>query len=252
MGKVAITVDYEFDWGSRVNTAYGIEKMTGEVLEILEHNNSKATFFISTETAIKTKKNILDIHNAGHEIASHGHNHYFNYDELSKKEMKFQLIESKGILEDLTGGSIYGFRTPYFKKNQYTDELLLEANYKYDSSAVKTSLYGRYTNKQHNKNNTIEHFNVSAIYDKLPAGLKWINIFGNNINKSEDLHITYLHLFDLLSINDLYKLNNSKDIPMKYKLFYFARFGNILNTLKKISKNSNTLKSFLKKEVIHG
>lgn len=242
---VCLTIDYEFDWGGRTQSVYGIEKTIDKVLEIFEQNNAKSTFFISTETVEKTKHIIKKIHLAGHEVASHGHNHLFYYDKLSKDEIEHEISTSKKVLEDLVSDNVDGFRTPYFKKNQYTDELLDKYRYKYDSSSVNTTLYGRYENKQF-VTNKIQHFSVSTLYGKLPAGLKWINIFGNGIKKDDELNIIYLHLFDLLSIKQLIEDENINKIPLKYRLFYLARLYPILTTFQNISFNSITIKSLIK------
>jgi peptidoglycan/xylan/chitin deacetylase (PgdA/CDA1 family) len=242
--KVAITVDYEFDWGGRVQTTCGIEKMTDKVLEILDANNAKATFFISTETVEKTKKHILDIYNAGHEIASHGHNHSLQYDLLSKDKLEYEIKTSKEILEDLTLDKIYGFRTPQFRKNKYTEELLLKHNYEYDSSSVDTNFLDRYKKNQF-QDGKLQNFTVSSIYNKIPAGLKWINLVANNIKQGNQINIIYLHLFDLLSMKDILNLYDKKIISKVVLLFYLARTKNLLKTLESNCINSISLKSNL-------
>lgn len=228
---ICLTVDYECDWGGRIKKTYGIEKKIYKLLEILSLNDSKATFFISTETVGNTKNIIKDIAENGHEIASHGHNHFFHYDALSKNELEYEISYSKKILEEITGKEVLGFRTPYFKKNIYTDDLLLKYDYKYDSSAVQTSLHGRYKENQYNTNTDIKHFNVSTIKNKFPAGLKWINIFGKEIVSPDTTKIIYLHLFDMLTIKETLSLIEP-NISLKYILFYMARRENMFSTLK--------------------
>lgn len=242
MGQVAVTVDYEFDWGGRTQNVYGIEKTIERVLEIFEQNSAKSTFFISTETVEKTKDIIKKIHKAGHEIASHGHNHNLKYDELSKDELNFEIGTSKNILEDLIGEQIFGFRTPQFRKNKFTEEILLKNEYRYDSSSVNTDFLDRYKKNQYEFGN-IQTFPVSTIYNKIPAGLKWINLIGNSIQHDEGIKIIYLHLFDLLSMKDIYSLYDKKLISKTVLLFYMARTKNLFRTLELISKNSIVLKN---------
>lgn len=244
MDKVAVTIDYEFDWGGRVKSAFAIESMTDKVLNIFENCNTKGTFFISTETANKTKKNILDIYNAGHEIASHGHNHNVEYDKLSKNKLDYEISTSKKILEDMISDKIYGYRTPQFRKNKYTEELLLKNHYIYDSSSVSTNFLDRYKKNQF-QDGEIVNFSVSSIFGKLPAGVKWINLVGNHIKKENDITVIYLHLFDLLPIKEIINLYDKQIISKVVMAFYITRVGNILNTLKKLSTNSKPLKEFL-------
>lgn len=242
--KIALTIDYEFDWGGRIKSSYAIDKMTDKVLKVFDENNAKGTFFISTETAKYTKKNILDIYNSGHEIASHGHNHNIQYDKLSKNKLNFEISESKSILEDMISDNILGFRTPQFRKNKFTEELLLNNNYIYDSSSVNTNFLDRYEKNQFNNTNIV-NFNVSSILGRLPAGVKWINLVGNYIKNDNDITVIYLHLFDLLSISDILNMYDKKIISNVVMLFYISRVGSTFNTFKKVTKNSNSLKSFL-------
>lgn len=241
MGQVAVTVDYEFDWGGRIQNVYGIEKTMDKVLEIFEQNSAKSTFFISTETVEKTKDIIKKIYKAGHEIASHGHNHNLKYDELSKDELNFEIGTSKNILEDLIGEQIFGFRTPQFRKNQFTEELLLENGYKYDSSSVNTGFLNRYRKKQF-QNTELRNFTVSSLFGKIPAGLKWINLMGDHNINDVEIKIIYLHLFDLLSIQDIFSLYDKHIISKTVLFFYLSRRKSLLKTLENICSNSIRLK----------
>ncbi len=244
MGQVAVTVDYEFDWGGRTQSIYGIEKTIDKVLEIFEQNSAKSTFFISTETVEKTKDIIKKIHKAGHEIASHGHNHNLKYDELSKDELNFEIGTSKNILEDLIGEQIFGFRTPQFRKNKFTEEILLKNEYQYDSSSVNTDFLDRYKKNQH-EFGYIKSFPVSTIFNKIPAGLKWINLVGDYPNNSEEIKVIYLHLFDLLSMKDIFGLYNSEVIKLHVLMFYLARRSSLFKTLALGCDSSITLKNNL-------
>jgi len=244
MGQVAVTVDYEFDWGGRVDSIYAIEKMTNKVLEILDNNSAKSTFFISTETVMKTKNTILDIYNAGHEIASHGHNHNIQYDLLTKNELEYEIENSKNILEDLISDKVYGFRTPQFRKNLYTEELLLKHKYLYDSSSVNTDFLDRYKKNQ-NQNGMIKNFSVSSLFGKVPAGLKWINLIGNYIKNDDELKIIYLHLFDLLSMKDIIKLYDKKLISKVVLIFYISRRNSLLKTITDVSVSSSSIYSLM-------
>jgi len=240
--NVCLTIDYERDWGGRVQSTYAIEKMTDKVLEIFDEYGTKGTFFISTETADDTKNQILAIAKAGHEIASHGHDHNIKYNLLSKDDLNYQVGKSKKILEDMTGHAVLGFRTPQFRKNEYTEEMLLENGYKYDSSTVSVSLAGRYEANQHSKE-LLPLFPVSAIYGRFPAGIKWINMLGSG-SISNNPQVIYVHLFDLFDILETVK-NYRVNIPFYVLLFYSARIGALMNTLGYFASNSKHLKYYL-------
>ena len=235
--KVALTVDVETDWGGRVQTVYALRLMIPVLLDLLERVNAKATFFISSEIAYEIKDLLLQIYSMGHEIASHGHDHNLQYNLLSKNELHNQAKKSKEILEDIIGHSIIGFRTPQFRKNRYTEEVLLHLNYLYDSSSVLTSLPGRY-HKELYKNKILPEFPVSSIYQRLPAGVKWINLFGNHFSRdSRELFVSYVHLFDLVPIFKMLMHYNGS-IKIYVLLFYLARLGSPLRTLEKIANGS--------------
>jgi len=117
----------------------GIEK----ILELLNKNNSKATFFVVGEV-LKKNPDIFDkIISEGHEIGFHTMKHNrldsFNFKSKFKKELE--------EFEKLTFGKSKGFRAPTFslnKKSSWAINQLVDAGYRYDSSVVpaKTSMYG--------------------------------------------------------------------------------------------------------------
>ncbi|MCK9372240.1 MAG: polysaccharide deacetylase family protein [Sulfuricurvum sp.] len=242
----SLTVDYEFDWGGRIKSWRAIEKMTIPLLECFEKAGAKATFFVSGETVESTKPFLKMIANAGHEIASHGFNHNLRYDLLTKEELLNEIVRSKGVLEEATGNEIIGFRTPQFRKNQWTEEVLTELGFLYDSSSVNTSLAGRYKERQY-EYGLLPQIPVSTIYGRFPAGTKWINILGKKIDPHEH-KVIYLHPFDSMSIKET--LNSyRKEIPLSVLAFYLTRFGSILKTVEHLSKDSVTLASTVRKSI---
>lgn len=239
MGSHHLTIDYEYDWGGRKKTSLAIEKCLSRVLDIFDSHSAKGTFFISTETLVDTSSYVLEIKNRGHEIASHGHDHNIPYDSLSLSQLEYQASKSKDLLESLIGEKIKGFRTPQFRKSKFTEEVLSKSGYLYDSSEVSVNLPGRYTQNQF-ANISLPEFPVSSLRGALPAGLKWINLFGgvgSFETSDQNVSMVYLHLFDLMSISDVLK-NSSRDIGLLPKVFYTARFGSIWKNLNELAKDS--------------
>lgn len=239
MKPVALTVDVEADWGGRSQSVYAIEKSLDRMLGIFEETGAKVTFFISTSIANQTRSQILQILHAGHEIASHGHRHVINYDTLEKDELCEELRQSKSILEDIIGVEVLGFRAPQFRKNQFTEEVLCELGYGYDSSSVMCGLAGRYQARQYEFGNIAE-FPVSSAYNFFPCGIKWINLFGCRQYHADRVLTLYTHMFDLLSIKDTVACYRS-DIKGKVLLFQLARLGRPIYTLRKWAQESRTL-----------
>ncbi len=240
---ISLTVDYEFDWGGRVQTAKAIEQATIPLLTCLANVGAKATFFVSAETVASTKPMLRAIVEAGHEIASHGFHHNLKYDLLSKEELKEEIRTSKESLEDALGVQVVGFRTPQFRKNRYTEETLLNFGFLYDSSSVNTSLSGRYQERQH-EFGLLPEIPVSTIYGRFPAGIKWINLLGAGFDSSSH-RVIYLHPFDLLSMGETIG-SYTQGISPLVLAFYLARLGKPLGTVEKVARGSVTLTSSIK------
>lgn len=240
----SVTIDFEFDWGSRIKSDYAIKHVCEKILQIFKEKNAKGTFFISTETLPLSKEHIRMISDNGHEIASHGHHHTLDYDTKSKEELLLEIKTSKELLEDITGKQIIGFRTPAFKRSKYTDEILEDLGFIYDSSTTRSSLKNRYKPMQYANSKKLIYVSISTIRDRLPSGIKWINLFGYKLT-GEKPYIIYAHPFDFLSIKEVLKLYDRDKISPTVLLFYLARFGTLYNTLQKVVKNSTTIENLI-------
>ena len=113
------------------------------MLEIFEEYNIKATFFILGWNAERAPELVREIHNLGHEVASHGYNHNLCSD-LATEDIREDLQKSKSILEDIVGSPVFGYRAPSFSITENTISLLKEIGYTYDSSYNNFSLNYRY------------------------------------------------------------------------------------------------------------
>jgi len=148
--KNIISVDFEdyfcdlpfATWNEYENR---VVKTTPLLLELFSKYKSKATFFVVGYFAEKFPKLITEIHEAGHEIASHGFSH-IDLRKASKNEIEKDLLKSFNVLENLTGEKVIGFRAPFFSIDDTNSWILnfLRKYLKYDSSIfpVKSPLYG--------------------------------------------------------------------------------------------------------------
>ena len=243
----SVTIDYELDWGSRIKSDYAINHITDKLLEIFDSHNAKGTFFISSEILPKHDKFVRQISSHGHEIASHGYHHTFNYDELTRDELYNEMKTSKESLENLIQKQVVGFRTPAFKRNKYSDEILEELGFLYDSSTAKIPLKGRYKPMQYANSKSLKYIAISSIYDRYPAGVKWINLFGLKLTGGEP-YIIYAHPFDFVSITQVIKLYDRNKIPPHILLYYIARRGSILKTFSKCIQDSQPIINIINKE----
>jgi polysaccharide deacetylase family protein (PEP-CTERM system associated) len=158
-----------------------VEKGIYKILDILDENNSKATFFILGWIAKKYPSLVREIYNRGHEIASHGFYHKELY-LLDHNSLVKEISDSREILEDIVGEKIIGFRAPgfSFKENYFfLLELLIDLGFLYDSSifSMKRETGGDNTFESFpfiyvNGNKKIYEFPVSVYnkFIKIPFG----------------------------------------------------------------------------------
>lgn len=120
-------------WASFVSR---VRHSTTRVLELLERNRCRATFFILGWVAKREPALIREIAEAGHEMACHSHLHRPLY-HLSPKEFRADLRKSRQTIEDVSGTTVVGFRAPTFSitaKSLWALDILADEGFKYDSS----------------------------------------------------------------------------------------------------------------------
>jgi polysaccharide deacetylase family protein (PEP-CTERM system associated) len=127
-------------WGERLSR---VERNISLILELLNERNCKATFFILGWIAERYPELIKKIYNEGHEIACHGYNHELVY-KLDKEQFKNDVRRAQGILQDITGNRIIGYRAPSFSITDWAIDILIDMGFKYDSSLFQTIARGRY------------------------------------------------------------------------------------------------------------
>lgn len=116
------------------------------LLELLGERGVRGTMFILGWVAAREPGLVRELAAAGHEIASHGWDHR-RVTEQGPAEFRESVRRTKGVLEDLTGSAVLGFRAPSFSivpGREWALDVLLEEGYVYDSSLfpVRRSGYG--------------------------------------------------------------------------------------------------------------
>lgn len=127
-------------WESRVEFA------TNRILDLLETNSVRATFFTLGMVAEKHPALIQRIVTDGHELACHGYEHT-RVTEQNREEFREDIRRSRGILEDIGGVRLDGYRAASFSINRanfWAFEEISAAGFSYSSSVypVKHDLYG--------------------------------------------------------------------------------------------------------------
>lgn len=123
-----------------------VERNVGRILEMLERHQTKATFFTLGWIAERYPNLIRQIHQQGHEVASHGYGHERASDQTEKAFFS-DIHLAKVILEDLVGVEVKGYRAPSFsigEGNLWAFDCLARAGYRYSSSVypIKHDHYG--------------------------------------------------------------------------------------------------------------
>jgi len=123
-----------------------VRNNAARVLELLERNRCRATFFVLGWVAEREPSLIREIARAGHELACHSHLHRPLY-QLTPSDFREDLRRSRGTIEDIGGTRVVGFRAPTFSITQqslWALEILAEEGFSYDSSIfpIRHDLYG--------------------------------------------------------------------------------------------------------------
>ena len=119
-----------------------IEQMLEALLELFEHHQIKATFFVVGWLAEKKPSLIRKLHEVGHEIASHSYWHQPVF-QLSQTAFSEDITRAKQVLEQAIGHQVYGFRAPGYSidsKNPWALDEIIKAGYLYDSSLLHQPL----------------------------------------------------------------------------------------------------------------
>jgi len=102
-----------------------------------------ATFFVLGWLAQRCPQLIREIHTRQHEIASHGLYHSLP-NECSLSDFRTDLADSRKVLEDTTGDTVHGYRTPSFAIDNRILTEIENCGYSYDSSYNSFGAHGRY------------------------------------------------------------------------------------------------------------
>ncbi|MDD5290959.1 MAG: polysaccharide deacetylase family protein [Patescibacteria group bacterium] len=157
--KIILSFDFEhwydsyflrkyLDKSTIINQPDLIKESLSPILDLLKAKGISATFFITGKVAEKypeiVKKIALD-----HEVAAHSYSHEVLYDREFEEYFE-DIKRNKGILENIIGKKIFGFRAPCFSLNKqtlYLVKILEELGFKYDSSLVPAKVGPHGVNK---------------------------------------------------------------------------------------------------------
>jgi polysaccharide deacetylase family protein (PEP-CTERM system associated) len=113
-----------------------VELNTDRLLSFFDDHRTKATFFVLGWVAERHPALVRRIVAAGHELASHGHEHRLVYDQ-TPDEFRADVRRARDLLEDLGGVRVRGYRAPSYsitRRSLWALDVLLEEGFEYDAS----------------------------------------------------------------------------------------------------------------------
>jgi polysaccharide deacetylase family protein (PEP-CTERM system associated) len=118
-----------------------IEANTQRLLDILDQQGHKATFFVLGWVAERYSLLVRDIAARGHEVGCHGYSHELIYDQTSER-FHAETRRAKNALEDIIQDSIQGYRAASFSitaRSTWALDVLVDLGFVYDSSIFPTA-----------------------------------------------------------------------------------------------------------------
>ena len=112
--KPQVAISFDAAWGA---------DDTDTLLEILEENDVKTTFFMCGYWVDKYPEEVKKIAEAGHDLGNHSATHP-HMSQLSKEQIKEELITTGNKIEELTGVKSELFRPPF---GEYTNDVISAA-----------------------------------------------------------------------------------------------------------------------------
>lgn len=195
--------------------------------------NHKATAFVLGSFAKKYPHLVKKLSDNNIEIACHGYNHELVYKQ-SIKQWGEELSWAKTLLEQITGRSVKGYRSPSwsmpFEKQYY--EKLVKLGFSYSSSyfPMKNYMYGNSVNKK-------QYFNVytsSGVIEERPivkniipfSGGFYLRVlplwFLKILFKYTKNPIVYIHPYELEDKNMLFLQKEYAGFNLDYVLAFYA------------------------------
>ena len=139
---------------------------TERLLGLFDETGVRATFFVLGWVAVRFPSLVRRIAESRHEIASHGYAHRLVYD-LLPEEFRDDVRRAKGVLEDIAGVAIEGYRAPSYSvtnQSMWALDVLIEEGYAYDASIFPIH-HDRYGIPDANRNVHVLHRTGGSIIE---------------------------------------------------------------------------------------
>ena len=133
--RICITVDFEPDCPPYLSTTFrGITEGAPKLLALFGELGVRATYFSTSDVAVRYPGAVRDIVDAGHELGCHGVTHS-PFDEMDRATARHEIEESVRVLREFD--DVRSFRAPYLRFPERHVPLLEAAGFALDSSLAK-------------------------------------------------------------------------------------------------------------------
>jgi polysaccharide deacetylase family protein (PEP-CTERM system associated) len=244
--------------GGRIEKYKKFDNYLSLILDTLEENRLKATFFCLGKMASDFPDVVRKIDSRGHEIGCHSNKHYW-LTKMTEKELLIDTRSAVDALEQCIGEKVKSYRAPAFSignKNKWAFDVLLQCGIERDASIFPAERdFGGFSSFSQSmpsiitlQKNTLHEYPVSItslIGKKVTySGGGYFRFFPLSFilreMKKSSYCMTYFHISDLIS--------DSKGLMSKQSYeHYFKEPGTIINRYKRYIKSNLGTKGTLQK-----
>ncbi|MDD3738374.1 MAG: polysaccharide deacetylase family protein [Lentimicrobiaceae bacterium] len=236
-------------YGGRKDKYQEYDRYLNSILDILEEQKIKATFFCIGKIAPNFPEVIRKIADKGHEIGCHSDEHIW-LNKMKPSAVREDTIEAVKSLQDVSGQPVISYRAPAFsigEQNKWVFEVLYECGIRRDASVFPmTRDFGGFSSFPSRTPTIVEYNGIqikefpicsTKLFGKEVAysGGGYFRFFPlwllKNKMKNNKYVMTYFHIGDLI--------HNKGGIMSKtdYET-YFKEKGSFFNRLKRYAKSN--------------
>lgn len=244
--------------GARAEKYQEYDTYLSNILDVLDLNNTKGTFFCVGKLAVDFPEVVRKISVRGHEIGCHSNEHFW-LTKMDYKQLDLDTHDAISALEDVCGSKVISYRAPAFsigKDNKWALEVLAKNGIERDASIFPAERdFGGFSSFPADKPTlvsykgiTIKEFPICTanLFGKILAysGGGYFRFFPYSFIKKEmsknEYAISYFHIADLLQ-------NTNGLLTKEEYETYFKEEGTLKNRMMRYVKSNLGTKGAFKK-----
>jgi peptidoglycan/xylan/chitin deacetylase (PgdA/CDA1 family) len=178
---VCFTLDYELDYGGRVNSFDTLNDRQGHrrLREMLDRHQVPLSAFAQTSVLDDYSDALRVLQSLATEVHSHSHTH-----ASTQFDSNFELSHSLDVLAKKFPQDAYGYRAPYGKLYEGDEDLLKKLGYSFDSSIFPSIRPGKFNHlgapiEPYFWKNGLREFPFAVLPKvRLILGISYMKLFG--------------------------------------------------------------------------